>query len=70
MKNSEQFIQIGIAARRDMLTGGFLPAIPLYVRAEDVGTDAEERFAHEVGRDLARMMKQYKDGCKAAGVKV
>lgn len=66
----KRFIQIGITARRDPLTGGFLPAIPLYVKAEDIGTDAEERFAHEAGRALARMIKEYLDGCKAAGVKV
>lgn len=70
MKGNEKYIQIGVTAMRDPLTGGFLPSIPLYVRAEDVGTDAEERFVQETGIALARMMKQYMDGCKKAGVPV
>lgn len=70
MENNEKYIQIGVTAMRDPLTGGFLPSIPLYVKAEDIGTDAEERFVHETGVALARMMKQYMDGCRKAGVKV
>lgn len=70
MNGNEKYIQIGVTAMRDPLTGGFLPSIPLYVRAEDVGTDAEERFVQETGIALARMMKQYMDGCKKAGVPV
>lgn len=30
------YIQIGQTALRDPLTGDFLPAVPLYIRAEDV----------------------------------
>lgn len=30
-----EYIQIGITAARDPITGDFLPAVPLYIRAED-----------------------------------
>lgn len=30
-----EYIQIGVTALRDPATGGFLPSVPLYIRAED-----------------------------------
>ena len=30
-----EYIQIGSTALRDPVTGDFLPAVPLYIRAED-----------------------------------
>ncbi len=30
-----EYIQVGTTALRDPVTGGFLPAVPLYIRAED-----------------------------------
>lgn len=36
-----EFIQIGVTAMRDPVTGDFLPAVPIYIRAEDQGTVAE-----------------------------
>lgn len=35
------YIQIGQTALRDPITGDFLPAVPIYVRAEDQGQVAE-----------------------------
>ena len=37
-----KYIQVGVTAMRDPKTGDFLPAIPLYVKVEDVGEDAEK----------------------------
>ena len=36
-----EFIQIGVTSMRDPVTGDFLPAVPIYIRAEDQGTVAE-----------------------------
>ena len=35
MAKQEKFIQIGVTALRDPATGDFLPAVPLYIKAED-----------------------------------
>ena len=66
------YIQIGQTAARDPVTGDFLPAVPLYIREDDRGKvhapiPAEDS---ELGKTLAGMMRQYMDGCKAAGVSI
>ena len=55
---------------RDPKTGVFLPAIPLYVKVEDVGEDAEKPMLEDFAKLMALRMKQYKTGCKAAGVAI
>ena len=30
-----EYIQVGVTAMRDPITGDFLPSVPLYIRAED-----------------------------------
>lgn len=32
---ADKYIQIGVTALRDHATGNFLPAVPLYIKAED-----------------------------------
>jgi hypothetical protein len=65
----EQYAQIGQTALRDPATGEFLPAIPLYARAEDLGgagasglTSAEEKALRDVGAIFAKRMKRYIEG--------
>ena len=60
----EKYIQVGVTAMRDPKTGDFLPAIPLYVKAEDVGEDAEKPMLEDFAKLMALRMKQYKTGCK------
>ena len=66
----EKYIQVGVTAMRDPKTGDFLPAIPLYVKAEDVGEDAEKPMLEDFAKLMALRMKHYKTGCKAAGVAI
>lgn len=66
----EKYIQVGVTAMRDPKTGDFLPAIPLYVKVEDVGEDAEKPMLEDFAKLMALRMKQYKTGCKAAGVAI
>ena len=56
----EKYIQVGVTAMRDPKTGDFLPAIPLYVKAEDVGEDAEKPMLEDFAKLMALRMKQYK----------
>lgn len=62
------YIQIGVTALRDPVTGEPLQSVPLYVRARDMGlTDeaaAVDPMAGEIAGTLARMMGQYVNGCR------
>jgi len=58
----KQFIQIGITALRDPATGGFLPAVPLYMEATTEATDAEAAMIRDIGKVFAEKMKQYIEG--------
>ncbi len=63
----EEYIQIGVTAMRGP-GGEFLPAVPLYIKAEDSAQAGEETLIHDIGRLLARRMKAYVDGCGRAGI--
>lgn len=67
-----RFIQVGMTALRDPVTGEMLPSVPLYIQAPD--TEAEQRelepLADGIAHLLALRMKQYIDGCKAAGIEI
>lgn len=65
---AEKYIQIGVTALRDPATGEFLPAVPLYIKAEEDAEEAEASLISDIGNLLALRMKQYIDGCKDAGV--
>lgn len=69
MESTNEYIQIGETALRAP-DGSFLESVPLYVKAEDVGEDAEERLISDIGRLFAAKMEKYVEGCEKAGVKV
>lgn len=56
-----EYIQIGVTALRDPATGGFLPAVPLYIKATDSARAGEERLIQDMARLFAQRMKQYED---------
>lgn len=66
-EKKETFIQVGFTALRDPANGGYLPAVPLYIKAEDGAAEAEQGLIEDIGNLLARRMKAYMDGCKEAG---
>lgn len=67
---ADKFIEVGVTALRDPATGGYLPAVPLYIKAEDGAEEAEQRLINDLGSLFAHQMKAYIEGCKEAGVKV
>ena len=69
-ENQEKYIQIGVTALRDPATGDFLPAVPLYIMAEDGAEEAEQALMDDIGSLLAQRMKAYMEGCAEAGVAV
>lgn len=70
MEKQERYIQVGFTALRDPATGDFLPAVPLYIKADDVAEEAEQSLIDDIGKLLAHRMKAYMDGCKKAGAEV
>ena len=64
----EKFVQIGFTALRDPTTRDYLPAVPLYIKAEDGAEEGEQGLICDIGNLLAKRMKAYMDGCKDAGV--
>lgn len=70
MAKQERFIQVGVTALRDPATGDFLPAVPLYIKAEDGAVEAEEKLTRDIGKLLAERMRRYKAACEAADVAV
>ena len=70
MAEQERYIQVGVTALRDPATGGFLPAVPLYIRAEDGAAAAEERLHGDLGKLLADRMRRYVDACREQGIPV
>ena len=69
MAKKEKYIQVGVTAMRGP-DGNFLPAVPLYIKAEEGAEEAEEALIHDIGHLLALRMKAYIDGCKKPGIQV
>ena len=65
MEKQERFIQVGVTALRD-----FLPAVPLYIKAEDGAEESASGLTQDIGKLLAERMRRYKEACEAAGVAV
>lgn len=68
MKQQKEYIQIGVTALKDPLTGGYLPSVPLYIEATDEAVVAENGLLDDIGGVLMQKFKEYIDGCKKAGV--
>ena len=66
----KQYIQVGYTALRRPGTGEFLPAVPLYIEADDSACAAEQKLIDDIGGLLALRFKAYKEGCQEAGVTV
>lgn len=58
----QKFIQVGVTALRDPATGGFLPAVPLYIEATPEAEEAENAMLSDIGKVFAEKMKQYVEG--------
>lgn len=67
---AEKYIQVGVTALRDPATGEFLPAVPLYIKAEAGAEEAEEKLISDIGKLMAHRIKAYMEGCKDAGIKL
>lgn len=70
MPKREKYIQVGVTALRDPATGEFLPAVPLYIKAEDGAEEAEEKLIEDIGKLMAERIRRYKAACKAANVSI
>lgn len=58
----EEYIQIGVTALRDPATGGFLPAVPLYIKATPEARQSEAAMIDDIASIFKDKMKQYING--------
>lgn len=70
MACEEKYIQIGVTALRDPATGELLPAVPLYIKADELAEQEEQKLIDGIGNLLAHRIKEYMDGCRKAGIAV
>ena len=70
MAEQERYIQVGVTALRDPATGGFLPAVPLYIRADESAVAAQAQLHEDLGKLLAERMRKYVDACREQGIPV
>ena len=66
----QEYIQIGVTALRDPKTGGYLPAVPMYIRADDGAKAAQAELVQDIGKLLADRMRRYRQACQAAELQV
>jgi len=60
------YVQIGVTALRAPGTGEFLPAVPLYIRAEDAEGPYVPKDDGGLWRELGAKMKEYHEAAMAA----
>lgn len=70
MAEQEKYIEVGYTALRDPKTGEFLPAVPLYIKAEDWAEEAEQGLIEDLGKLFAQRIRRYRERCAAEGVPV
>ena len=70
MAKQKEYIQVGFTAMRDPADGSFMPAVPLYIEADQSASAGEENLINDLGALLAQRMKRYMESCEAAGVAV
>lgn len=66
----KEYIQVGFTALRHPATGEFLPAVPLYIKADESAKAAEKQICEDIGALFAMRMKAYREGCREAGITV
>lgn len=66
----EEFMEIGVAALIDPVTGEFGPSFSLYMKATDEAIASRERVYEDIGHIFAEKLREYEAQCQAAGVKV
>lgn len=65
---TKRFMQIGVTALRDPLTGGFQKPVPLYIEADAMAEESRERLMSDIGKVFAKKFAQYVSATKEAGV--
>lgn len=63
-----KYIQVGIIASRDPVTGEFLSAQPIYREMTPELKEDEETMIRDIGKLFAQKMKQYRDSQSQKGV--
>lgn len=75
--SGRHFVQCGVTALRDPATGGFLPAVPLYIEVDASEIEprtglaaSEEKLCFDIGQVMAEKFGAYVNGCRREGVRI
>lgn len=66
----DKYIEVGVTALRDPATGNYLPAVPLYIKADESAKEAQQNLINDLGKLFAHQIKAYMEGCQKAGVEI
>ena len=66
----EEFIQVGVTAARDPMTGDYLPAVPLFIQATDAAAKSADDLIEDIQSLFAARYAAYRHATEAAGVAV
>ena len=64
-----EYIQVGFTALRDPATGGYLPAVPLFIEGTPEAIAGQEALTQDVVRLFAHRLKAYEDDLRKEGLK-
>lgn len=64
------YVQVGVTAMRDPLTGDFLPSVPLYARKTDIekASIPETLNLYDIKRVLGMKFREYEEECRKRGL--
>lgn len=62
MARKEKYIEVGVTAMRDPVTGEMLPAVPLYVKAKGGAEEAEQSLYDDLGKLFAYHIREQMRG--------
>lgn len=69
MSKSKKYVQIGVTAMRDPVTGEMLPSVPLFIRREDADSSAVAQIRiGTLAHELASKMDEYLTALAKAGM--
>ena len=65
------YVQVGVTAMRDPLTGDFMQSVPLYAKRTDMqkARMPDTLDLHGIMKTLGKQFKEYEDECKKRGLK-
>lgn len=62
------FLQVGVIAMKDQVSGGYGSPMPLFIRADDEAIASQNHLLDDFAKLMARKLREYTEKCQNAGV--